>query len=58
MLRTEATNEGKTERSSMKILERIVDSPIQQVVSIDDTSRALFLEEALQVSVHPDCINN
>ena len=29
----------------MKILERIVDSLIQQVVSIDDTSRALSQEE-------------
>ena len=29
----------------MKILERIVDSLIQQVVSIDDTSRVLSQEE-------------
>ena len=29
----------------MKILERIVDSLIQQVVSIDDTSQALSQEE-------------
>ena len=29
----------------MKILERIVDSLIQQVLSIDDTSRALSQEE-------------
>ena len=45
MLKMEANIEGKTERSSMKILERIVDDLIQQVVSIEDTSRALSQEE-------------
>ena len=44
MLRTVATIEAKAEWSSMKILERIVHSLIQQVVSIDDTSRALSQE--------------
>ena len=45
MLGAEATIEGKTKRSSMEILERIVDSLIQQVVSMYDTSRALSQEE-------------
>ena len=45
MLRTETTIEGKTDRSSMKMQERIVDSLVQQVVSIDDTSRALSQED-------------
>ena len=37
--------EGKLELSSMKILERFVDSFIQQVGSIYDTSRALSQED-------------
>ena len=45
MLRTDATINGKTERSSMKILEGIANSLIQQMVSIGDTSRALSQEE-------------
>ena len=51
MLRTETTIESKTDRSNMKIQERIVDSLAQQVVSIDDTSRALSQEEQYRCSL-------